>query len=122
MAVPVEAGKENVIRFEYTTPGLFAGILISVIAFLLLLAYYLLFRYLRKKHPEKYGIQKYAHLKYINAVDMIKAEKAYTYNVIENCRILSAAAEPNAEEKLNAPPSETKPPEQDDTPAEPPQE
>lgn len=97
MAVPVEAGKENVIRFEYTTPGLWVGILISAGAFLLLLGYYLLFRWLRKKDPEKYGVRKYAHLRQTDSLEGIKAEKAYTYNVMENCRILSAVSKPEPE-------------------------
>lgn len=98
MAVPVEAGKENVIRFEYTTPGLYLGILISLIAFLLLLAYYLLFRLMRKKNPQKYGVQKYAHLRYTNSLDSIKAGRSYSLNVIENCRILSAISNSEVEE------------------------
>ncbi|MBQ4153058.1 MAG: YfhO family protein, partial [Oscillospiraceae bacterium] len=99
MAVPVKAGQENTIVFEYTTPGLYLGILISLVAFLLLLGYYLLFRMLRKKNPEKYGVQKYAHFKYTDSIEGIKAGKAYTCNVAENCRILSAISNTSPEEE-----------------------
>ena len=91
MAVPVEGGKENVIRFHYMTPGLKIGIAVSAGAFLLLLVYYLMIRYLRKKNPEKYGVRKYAHLRFTDTTEEIKAERAYTYSVLNTCQTLSAA-------------------------------
>ena len=91
MAVPVEGGKENVIRFHYMTPGLKIGIAESAGAFLLLLVYYLMIRYLRKKNPEKYGVRKYAHLRFTDTTEEIKAERAYTYSVLNTCQTLSAA-------------------------------
>ena len=94
MAVPVEAGIENVIRFEYTTPGLYIGIMISAGAFLILLAYYLMIRRLRKKYPDEYGIKRYAHLRHTESVDNVKASRAYSYSVMENCKILSALSVP----------------------------
>ncbi len=103
MAVPVEGGQKNVIRFTYTTPGLFLGIVISAIAFLVLLGYFLLIGLLQKKNPEKYGVRKYAHLKYTPSVGQIKASRAYTYNVIENCKILSAIDHPDGPESAYPP-------------------
>ncbi len=97
MAVPVEAGKENVIRFEYTTPGLYIGIMLSAGGFFILLFYYLIIRYLRKKNPEKYGVKKYAHLAETEVLEGIKASKAYSYSVMEDCRTLAAISAPPAE-------------------------
>lgn len=93
MAVPVEAGKENVIRFDYMTPGLIPGCILSVGAFLILLGYYMVIRSLRRKNPEKYGVKKYAHLAHTDTVDYIRADKAYSYNVLENCKTLSALSD-----------------------------
>ena len=57
----------------------------------MLLVYYLIIRYLRKKNPEKYGVRKYAHLRFTDTTEEIKAEKAYTYSVLNTCQTLSAA-------------------------------
>lgn len=48
MAVPVPVGN-NVIRFEYQTPGLILGIIITGVAAIILLAYILVIHNLRKK-------------------------------------------------------------------------
>ncbi len=50
VAVLAEAG-ENTIVFKYTTPGLFAGIIISIAALALLLIYLLIVFSYRKNHP-----------------------------------------------------------------------
>ena len=52
MAVRVPSG-ESTIRFTYHTPGLTAGLLISLMALLLLLCYLLLFRFLRKRNRSR---------------------------------------------------------------------
>ena len=49
MAVRVPAGRENVIRFNYMTPGFFAGILITLVSGALLALYLVLFRIIDKR-------------------------------------------------------------------------
>lgn len=119
MAVPVEAGKENVIRFEYTTPGLYVGIMLSAGGFLILLFYYLIIRYLRKKDPEKYSVKKYAHLARTQTLEEIKAGRAYSYSVMENCKTLAAISEPEPpaeKEVLESPEPGADPPAEADVP------
>ncbi|MEE1279649.1 MAG: YfhO family protein [Oscillospiraceae bacterium] len=50
VAVLCDAG-ENEIVFTYTTPGLYVGIIISIISFVLLLGYLIIVLLYRKKHP-----------------------------------------------------------------------
>lgn len=50
MAVYAEAGENNIV-FKYTTPGLHAGLIISVVSLVLLLIYLTCIHFYRKKHP-----------------------------------------------------------------------
>ena len=52
MAVRVPANTESTIRFNYTTPGLKAGALITVGFLLLFVAYLILMRKWDQKHPK----------------------------------------------------------------------
>lgn len=80
MAVEIPEGA-SVIRFDYKTPGGFAGVIISVVAVLLLMGYIFLVRWYRKKEPEKYFYDKYGHLRITdNPPDML-AHYAYMNKV-----------------------------------------
>ena len=65
VAVFAEAG-ENEIEFRYNTPGLFTGIIISIISLVVFLAYLLCVKLYRKKHPR-------AKLENDEAFDELKA-------------------------------------------------
>ncbi|WP_197068341.1 YfhO family protein [Candidatus Soleaferrea massiliensis] len=52
MAVKVPAGENNTIRFNYKTPGLDAGLLISGLSLVILLAYMIVFHRINKKNRE----------------------------------------------------------------------
>lgn len=56
MAVRVPKG-EHTLRFDYTTPGLTVGIIISLLASAGLAAYVIIFNRRRKANPEKYVVQ-----------------------------------------------------------------
>ncbi len=60
MAVRAEAG-ENEIVFKYMTPGLIEGLVISAICVIMFTIYLTISFYLRRKKPEKYAVNKYAH-------------------------------------------------------------
>ena len=53
MAVAVNEGENN-IEFIYTTPGLYEGLIISIIAFIIFVAYILIIKKHRKKHCISY--------------------------------------------------------------------
>ncbi len=52
MAVVVPQGEKVVIEFTYRTPGLLLGVLISVFSLILLIAYLVLLRRLKKREPQ----------------------------------------------------------------------
>ena len=53
MAVKIDGGKENIVRFNYMTPGLIYGVIVTAAGFILL-ALYLYFWYLRRKNYPKF--------------------------------------------------------------------
>lgn len=75
MAVRVPSG-ESTIRFTYHTPGLTAGLLISLMALLLLLCYLLLFRFLRKRNKCAVPLR-YAHRYTTENMPKATAHEAY---------------------------------------------
>ena len=89
MAVRVPAG-EATIRFDYETPGLKLGLLITAGAGGALLLYLLLVWLVRRKHPEwkaKPGV----HLNREPAFDIIPAAEAYEQSVSRKIRAVLAA-------------------------------
>ena len=89
MAVRVPAG-EATIRFDYETPGLKLGLLITAGAGGTLLLYLLLVWLVRRKHPEwkaKPGV----HLNREPAFDIIPAAEAYEQSVSRKIRAVLAA-------------------------------
>ncbi len=76
MAVPVEAG-ENVIEFTYHTPGLKAGVIITIVSFLLFGAYMVVCRKMAKRDPDNYAVLPDAHRATVNEQVPISAEDAY---------------------------------------------
>lgn len=82
MAVPVPQGN-NVIHFEYHTPGLMLGIIITCITALILVAYIYFISIMRKQGKIKVRYDKYAHLRQIdNPVNLI-AHEAYIRKTIK---------------------------------------
>ena len=75
MAVRAPAG-ENTIRFEYRTPGLSVGILISLGAGIFLLGYCLAVWQYRKKHPEN-RVRSHKHRLFVEDSEPVKAAEAY---------------------------------------------
>ena len=75
MAVRAPAG-ENTIRFEYRTPGLSVGILISLGAGIFLLGYCLAVWQYRKKHPEN-RVRSHKHRLFVEDGEPVKAAEAY---------------------------------------------
>lgn len=75
MAVRVPSGAST-IRFTYHTPGLAAGIIISLAALLMLLCYLLLFRFLRKRNRCAPPL-KYAHRYTAKNMPKATAHEAY---------------------------------------------
>ena len=75
MAVRAPAG-ENTIRFEYRTPGLSMGILISFGAGIFLLGYCLAVWQYRKKRP-KNRVRPYQHRLFVEDNEPVKAAEAY---------------------------------------------
>lgn len=71
MAVLVPQGN-SVIDFEYQTPGLVAGLIITIIVGLMLAGYIYYVGYLRKNNKTLYYYDKYAHLR--NRDDMVDDE------------------------------------------------
>ncbi len=99
MAVRVPAGQSE-IRFTYKTPGLTAGVCITIGSGILLLGYWLLFRRLRKKNPGL-RVKKYAHLAQNPAFDEIGAAAAYRNNVSGRIHGALEKPEPANQEKGN---------------------
>lgn len=101
MAVRVPAG-EATIRFDYETPGLKLGLLITAGAGGALLLYLLLVWLVRRKHPEwkaKPGV----HLNREPAFDIIPAAEAYEQSVSRKIRaVLAAPKEEPGEEASEA--------------------
>lgn len=101
MAVRVPAG-EATIRFDYETPGLKLGLLITAGAGGALLLYLLLVWLVRRKHPEwkaKPGV----HLNREPAFDIIPAAEAYEQSVFRKIRaVLAAPKEEPGEEASEA--------------------
>lgn len=81
MAVKAPAG-ENEIVFRYQTPGLKAGIFISLGALLIFMLYLLTIRFLRKKYPDRYYVSRYEHRKDIHSTRPIRAQVAYINNTL----------------------------------------
>lgn len=75
MAVAVPAGVSE-IRFDYETPGLKLGLLISLAAVVLLLFYLLCYRLWLRKHPQM-ACSRYAHRNELQLLPKIAAEEAY---------------------------------------------
>lgn len=82
MAVAAPAG-DNEIIFTYQTPGLSAGMMISLFALLLLIGYLLLIHFLRKKNPEKYRVLSGKHRNNYAIPTQSRAERAYLISMIE---------------------------------------
>lgn len=79
MAVRVPEGKA-VIRFEYRTPGLTAGLLITGGAVLMLAGYLVLVRIFRKKNPAL-RVRPYAHLNTECTLEQIDAAESYSRSI-----------------------------------------
>ena len=95
MAVRVPEG-EAVIRFTYETPGLKAGIVITIGSGLLLLGYCLLCRRLQKKNPAL-RVKKYAHLAQNPGPEELDAANAYADSVAGKIR--ARLSHPDGDEK-----------------------
>lgn len=106
MAVRAPAG-ENVIRFEYRTPGLLSGTVVSIFAGLLLLGYVLFIYYYRKKHP-KNRLRAHRHRLFAENDAEVRAGGAYILHVVEG-----ALEQSRHSAKRHQPPEEPKLPEQD---------
>lgn len=84
MAVKVPAG-ENTIRFEYRTPGLKAGAMMTIFAGLLLAGYCLFVWRWRKKHPDC-RLRPHRHRLFVEEEGEVLASEAYLYHVAEKAR------------------------------------
>jgi hypothetical protein len=54
MAVKVPAGENNVVRFDYETPGLKLGVIVSIISVLLFACYLLGWKLYKREHTEEF--------------------------------------------------------------------
>lgn len=79
MAVKAESG-ENIIEFRYETPGLLAGLIVSVAGIILLSGYLIIFR--KKKSGTALSSHYYDYDKTVSC----EAEKNYTQSIIESYR------------------------------------
>ena len=84
MAVEAPAG-DNEIRFEYETPGLKTGLLISLGGLLLLVGYLLWMRRLAKKNPDEFALEPRKHLIFVDTVDELRAQDAYVDTLVGKC-------------------------------------
>lgn len=91
VAVKAPAG-DNVIRFEYTTPGLFMGLAISGAGVVILIAYLLLMRYLSKRNPNEYAVRPGYHRVYVDKLERLAAKDAYVSNILAKSDQLSLNA------------------------------
>jgi uncharacterized membrane protein YfhO len=96
MAVRAPAG-ENTIRFEYRTPGLSMGVLISLGAGIFLLGYCLVVWRYRKKHPEN-RVRPYQHRLFVEDDEPVKAAEAYQRYVSAQIAAPGKAEEESGEE------------------------
>ncbi len=85
MSVAAPAG-DNEIVFTYHTPGLKAGILISLIALAFFFLYLGWVRYLRKKNPEAYRVLPGKHRNACMVPEQTRAEKAYLFTQIRQSK------------------------------------
>lgn len=81
MAVRAPAG-ENIIRFEYHTPGLKVGVLVTIFAGLLLAGYCPFIWRWRKKHPDC-RLRPHRHRLFAEEDGEVLASEAYLYYVTE---------------------------------------
>ncbi len=101
MAVRVPAG-ESTIRFEYETPGLKTGILITTGAVGLLLAYLLTVWMVRRKHPELRA-RRNAHLNVEPASRRIPASEAYNQSISQKIQAVLLAPPPEEKDEPEDP-------------------
>ena len=84
MAVRVPAG-DSVIRFDYMTPGLKSGILITLGGLLLLAAYLIIMHHVAKRRPQ-WQLDCYAHLNRESSLSHIAAGDAYAATISRKVR------------------------------------
>lgn len=101
MAVLAPAG-ENIIRFNYQTPGLISGTLISVVCGLILLAYCLVIWRYRKKHPENRLRRSYHRLSVKNE-QPVQAARAYQNFVTVQSELIQKNEQIEAEDNWEKP-------------------
>ena len=87
MAVRVPAG-DSTIRFDYMTPGLKTGFLITLSGLLLLISYLIIMHQVAKRRSE-WRLNPYAHLNRESALSRIAAGDAYAATISRKVRNLS---------------------------------
>lgn len=84
MAVRVPAG-DSTIRFNYMTPGLKTGFIVTIVGLILLIAYLFIMNRVAKRHPE-WRLAPYAHLNRESSLSRIAAGDAYALTISRKVR------------------------------------